>query len=51
VAVKPGDAVIAPRYVGPPLEDATALELGEERQRAMTGEGEVIRGLLLAVRA
>jgi hypothetical protein len=43
VAVKPGDVVIAPRYVGPPLEDATVIALGEEGQQALTGESEVIK--------
>jgi hypothetical protein len=43
VAIKPGDAVISSRYAGPPLEDATLVEFGEERKQALSGEAEVIK--------
>ena len=43
VAIKPGDAVIASRYVGPPLEDATVVALGEERPQGLGGETDAIK--------
>lgn len=35
--------MIASRYVGPPFEDATVVEVGEERPQALGGETEVIK--------